>query len=109
MGRRCSDYEDDVGSLVKEVLVLTGQLNLADFIWFCKNLDLQRFEKRLKDVKVRFDTMMDKIIERHQEAKKLRKMDTTLADSTMENLKAFVLVKSSWIRFSKLLFSFPCG
>ncbi|CAM8971465.1 unnamed protein product [Rhodiola kirilowii] len=106
MGQRCSDYEDDVGSMLKEVIVLTGKFNLADYIWFCKNLDLQRFDKRLKDVKLRFDVMMDKIIKRHEDARKLKKMDDSkdilhmLLDIkedpksevklTMENIKAFI-------------------
>ncbi|KAL9672904.1 hypothetical protein QQ045_029157 [Rhodiola kirilowii] len=107
MGQRCSDYEDDVGSMVKEVIVLIGKFNLTDYIWFCKNLDLQRFDKRLKDVKLRFDAMMDKIIKRHEDARKLEKMDDSkdilhmLLDIkedpksevklTMENIKAFIL------------------
>uniref|UniRef100_A0A7N0UVJ3 Uncharacterized protein n=1 Tax=Kalanchoe fedtschenkoi TaxID=63787 RepID=A0A7N0UVJ3_KALFE len=106
MGQRCCDYDDDVASLVKEVVVLTGRFNLADFIWFCKNLDLQRFGKRLKDVRLRFDTMMDKIIKRHEEARKLdadRPKDilhmlldikedaTSEVTLTMENIKAFIL------------------
>ncbi|CAM8976267.1 unnamed protein product [Rhodiola kirilowii] len=107
MGQRCSDYEDDVGSMAKEVNVLIGKFNLADYIWFCKNLDLQRFDKRLKDVKLRFDTIIDKIIKRHEDARKLEKMDDSkdilhmLLDIkedpksevklTMENIKAFIL------------------
>ncbi|CAM8973939.1 unnamed protein product [Rhodiola kirilowii] len=112
MGETCSEYEDDVGSVARQLLELSGKFNLADYIRFCKNLELQRFEKRLKILKLRFDTMMDKIIERHQEARILRKMDDASAESTkdilnmlmdikedpssevtltMENIKAFVM------------------
>lgn len=44
MGQRCSEKEeeaDEVRKLAHETAELTGKFNLTDFIWFCKNLDLQ--------------------------------------------------------------------
>jgi hypothetical protein len=99
---------------VHDVAELTGKFNLSDFIWFCKNLDLQGFGKRLKEVRKRFDTMTERIIMEHEEARKKKKetgegdpvkdlldilLDISEDDSsemklTRENIKAFILVKS---------------
>ena len=114
MSQRCSDGEneaDGVRELVKEVAELTGKFNLSDFIWFCKNIDLQGFGKRLKEVHERFDTMMEKIMREHEEARKKEMggegdaakdvLDILLEISedesseiklTRENIKAFILV-----------------
>ena len=59
--------------MVKATAELTGKFNLSDYIcknWFCKNLDLQGFGKRHKEVRDRFDSMMEKIIKEHEEARK---------------------------------------
>ncbi|KAM0932358.1 putative 3,9-dihydroxypterocarpan 6A-monooxygenase [Dioscorea sansibarensis] len=66
MSRRCSENEgeaEEVRKLVEETAELTGKFNLADYIGFCKNLDLQGFDKRLEDVRRRFDGMMEGILE----------------------------------------------
>ncbi|PRQ44545.1 putative 3,9-dihydroxypterocarpan 6A-monooxygenase [Rosa chinensis] len=115
MGQSCSADEkeaDEVRKLVKAVAELTGKFNLSDFIWFCKNLDLQGFGKRLKEVRDQFDTMMQRIIKEHQEARKKRKEvgesdddvkdlldilfdisedETSEIRLTRENIKAFIL------------------
>ncbi|KAA8517013.1 hypothetical protein F0562_017169 [Nyssa sinensis] len=117
MSERCSENENEAGDvrkLVQETAELTGKFNLSDFIWFCKNLDLQGFGKRLKDVRNRFDEMMERIIKEHQDARK-RKTKTKIGDGgdavkdvldilldisedessemklTRENIKAFIL------------------
>ncbi|PPD71026.1 hypothetical protein GOBAR_DD32089 [Gossypium barbadense] len=94
----------DVGVIAK----LSGQFNLSDFIWFCKNLDLQGMNKKLKQVRDKFDSMMDRIIKEHEEARKTNKDDNTVKDLldvlldisqdessemrlTRENIKAFIL------------------
>ncbi|KAJ9184725.1 hypothetical protein P3X46_004424 [Hevea brasiliensis] len=113
MSQRCSDGEDEadeVRKLTQETAELTGKFNLSDFIWFCKNLDLQGFNRRLKEVHDKFDKMMERIIGEHQEARKIKK--ETGGDSmkdlleilldisedansemklTRENIKAFIL------------------
>ncbi|PQM35081.1 cytochrome P450 93A3 [Prunus yedoensis var. nudiflora] len=76
MGQSCSANEteaNEIRKLVKATSELSGKFNLSDFIWFCKNLDLQGFGKRLKEVRDRFDTMMERIIKEHQEARKKKK------------------------------------
>ncbi|ERN11690.1 hypothetical protein AMTR_s00022p00225340 [Amborella trichopoda] len=67
---RCSgtkDKADECRSLVKEAAELAGTFNLADFISFCKNMDLQGLEKRIKDVHKRFDNMVERILKEHEE------------------------------------------
>ncbi|KAA8517014.1 hypothetical protein F0562_017168 [Nyssa sinensis] len=115
MSERCSENENDAGEvrkLVQETTELTGKFNLSDSIWFCKNLDLQGFGKRLKDVRDRFDEMMERIIKEHQEARMRKKkigdggdavkdvldilLDISEDESseiklTKENIKAFIL------------------
>ncbi|CAI0386887.1 unnamed protein product, partial [Linum tenue] len=104
MGERCSggaDEADWVRKLVAETAELTGKFNLSDYVWFCKRLDLQGFGKRLEDLRERFDSMMERIIEEHVgnggEVKDL--LDVLLdikedQDSeiklTRENIKAFI-------------------
>ncbi|XP_068643844.1 cytochrome P450 93A3-like [Aristolochia californica] len=111
MSKRCTETEgeaDDVRKLVEEVAELTGKFNLADYISFCKNLDLQGLEKRYKDLHLRFDRMMETIIKEKEEANKMKKGDAGLKDLldilleiseddkadmkiTRENIKAFIL------------------
>ncbi|XP_047339075.1 cytochrome P450 93A3-like [Impatiens glandulifera] len=112
MSERCSEKEDEAGEvrkLVQEMAELTGKFNLSDFIWFLKKVDLQGFGKRLKDVRHRFDGMMERIIREHEEARGLRKNDHDQAKDLLdimldisedeksemklsrENIKAFVL------------------
>ena len=75
--KRCSENEDDadkVRKLVEEMCELAGKGNVSKMIWFCKNLDLQGFGKRLKDVRDRYDTMMEKIMKEHKEARKKKEL-----------------------------------
>ncbi|KAL0339596.1 UNVERIFIED_CONTAM: 3,9-dihydroxypterocarpan 6A-monooxygenase [Sesamum radiatum] len=115
LSRRLSENENEAAEIreqVREITALTGQFNLSDFIWFCKNLDVQGFGKRLKSVMGRFDKMMEKIIEEHQsERRKLKQrsnegeaakdllhimLDIAEDESsemklTRENIKGFIL------------------
>ncbi|GAA0173284.1 oxygenase [Lithospermum erythrorhizon] len=116
MSRRCTDEQKEAGDiqrLVKDIAELAGMFNVSDYIWFCKNLDLQGIKKRLKDVRIRFDDMLDKIIKDHQEARNKRKendgggeemkdllhvlLDVSEDENaevrlSSENIKAFILV-----------------
>lgn len=116
MSQRASTNEeeaDEIRKLVHDVAELTGKFNLQDFIWFCKNLDLQGFGKKLKEVRDKFDKMMERIIKEHEEARKINKktgrdeapkdlldilLDISEDESsemklTRENIKSFILVK----------------
>ncbi|KAL8494117.1 hypothetical protein ACS0TY_025053 [Phlomoides rotata] len=111
MSQRCSGDEDEAGvvrKLIQETVDLTGKFNLSDYVWFCKNLDLQGFGKRLKEVRERFDEMMEKIIDEHQNERRKSKEGEVVKDLldilldkaedvsseiklTRENIKAFIL------------------
>ena len=116
---RCSGNEDDaseVREFMKEIVQLTGSFNLADFIWFCKNLDLQGFKKRVKEARGRFDTMMERIMKAHEEERRKKRDPNNGGDTvndlldilldiiedekeemrlTRENVKAIILVTNS--------------
>lgn len=116
MSRRCSGSDgeaEEARKLVEETAELAGKFNLADYIGFCKNLDLQGFDKRLEDVRRRFDGMMERIMKEKEEESKERKemgngdgakdlLDILLDISedetaemklSRENIKAFILVR----------------
>lgn len=118
MSQTCSEEDDGEGEevvrkLVQDTVLLTGKFNVSDFVWFFKNWDLQGFGKRLREIRERFDTMMEKVIKEHEEERRKRKevgggdgrvkdlldilLDIAEDESsdiklTMENIKAFILV-----------------
>ncbi|KAE9598870.1 hypothetical protein Lal_00022642 [Lupinus albus] len=114
MSRTCSESDneaEDIRKMVKDTAELAGKFNISDFIWFCKNLDLQGLNKRLKGILNRFDTMMEKVIKEHEMERMQRKVkgegvqvrdlldilldiqedNTTEIKLTRENIKAFIL------------------
>ncbi|MED6130396.1 hypothetical protein PIB30_000906 [Stylosanthes scabra] len=65
--RRTNEGEEEVvRKVVADTVELSGKFNLSDFLWFLKGLDVQGFNKRLKEVRVRFDALLDRVIEEHQ-------------------------------------------
>ncbi|KAJ9695710.1 hypothetical protein PVL29_010939 [Vitis rotundifolia] len=73
MRHRCSESEDDateVKELMTEMMKLIGSFNLSDFVWFCKNLDLQGFKKRVKEARARFDAIMERIMKAREEERR---------------------------------------
>ncbi|TYI44365.1 hypothetical protein ES332_A01G231300v1 [Gossypium tomentosum] len=112
VSHRCSSDEnkaDEIRKMMREMNDLGTKFNLADIIWFSKNLDLQGFKKRLVEVRQRYDTMMERIIKEHEEERKKRNesgdevkdlldilLDVYEDESsevklTRENVKAFIL------------------
>ncbi|XP_074375462.1 cytochrome P450 93A3-like [Apium graveolens] len=119
MRERCSENDDEAGevrNLIKEVAEIVAQIagtfNVSDYIWFCKNLDLQGLRKRLVDTRGRFDKMMERIIEEHRDVRRNMKenrdgehVEKDLLDILLdisedesleiklsrENIKAFIL------------------
>ncbi|XP_076939135.1 cytochrome P450 93A3-like [Bidens hawaiensis] len=109
MSKRCSEDEGESGAITKivtEIAEIVGAFNLSDHIWICKNLDLQGFEKKSKDIRQRFDALFEMIITDHQVTRKQEKreardlLDILLhisADESMEikltreNIKVFIL------------------
>ncbi|XP_022151659.1 cytochrome P450 93A2-like [Momordica charantia] len=113
-GRRSGEGEEEaekVRKLVKDVAELTGTFNVSDYVWFCKNLDLQGLGRRLREVRERFDDMMERMIKEHQEEREserngedggkekdllhilLSKFEDENSEVklTRENIKAFVM------------------
>ncbi|KAI3760580.1 hypothetical protein L1987_50977 [Smallanthus sonchifolius] len=109
MSSRCSENKDEAGEmkkLVTEIAEITGKFNLSDYIWIFKNPDLQGFGKRLKDIRRRFDELIERIIKEHQEFRKqesdkvkdllnilldVAEDETMELKLTIENIKAFIL------------------
>lgn len=118
LGKRSAEEEEEaegIRMLVKDVAELTGTFNVADYIWFCKGLDLQGLGKRLREVRERFDEMMERLIMEHEESLKMMEMEGNGDEKVMdllhilllkfrdensevkltrENIKAFILVSS---------------
>ncbi|TKY62569.1 3,9-dihydroxypterocarpan 6A-monooxygenase [Spatholobus suberectus] len=75
MSQTCSENDreaEEVRKLVQDTVLLTGKFNVSDFIWFFRNWDLQGFGKRLKEIRDRFDTMMERAIKEHEEERRKR-------------------------------------
>ncbi|KAL8122470.1 cytochrome P450 93A3-like [Apium graveolens] len=92
--RKRSESEEEAGEvrkLIKEVFETSGIFNLSDFIWFCKNLDLQGVKKRLVDVRGRYDKMMDRIIEEHRHLRMKKKEGGNEADAPSKDFLDILL------------------
>ncbi|KAJ4824754.1 hypothetical protein Tsubulata_032404 [Turnera subulata] len=59
-----------VRTLVRQATQIYGEFNVSDFIWFCKNLDLQGFRKRIEDIHCRYDVLLEKIITDREQVRK---------------------------------------
>ncbi|XWS59215.1 hypothetical protein CRYUN_Cryun08bG0102400 [Craigia yunnanensis] len=124
LSKRCSNKEDEaneVQTLVKEMNNLGTKFNLSDLLWIGKNLDLQGFRKRLKDVRDRYDILIEKIILEHKEARKkngdegdtvkdvldilidISEDENAEMKLTRENIKAFVMIMSLRCTYAKSL------
>ncbi|GAU31407.1 hypothetical protein TSUD_370560 [Trifolium subterraneum] len=94
-----------------------GKFNVSDFIWFFKNFDFHGMNKRLKEIRDKFDTMMERVIKEHQEEKKKRgeggdhvrdlldilleiqEDESNEIKLTNENVKSFILSRITSILF----------
>ncbi|XVF68687.1 hypothetical protein PTKIN_Ptkin11bG0021300 [Pterospermum kingtungense] len=78
---RCSgnndSQADEAKNLVREVTELFGEFNSSDFIWFCKNLDLQGFRKKIDHIHRRYDGLLEKIISDREFKRKQRSKEKT--------------------------------
>ncbi|XP_028787256.1 3,9-dihydroxypterocarpan 6A-monooxygenase-like [Neltuma alba] len=115
MSRSSSGNDDEakeIRKLVTDTAELAGKFNLSDFIWLLKNINLQgRLNKRLKEIRDRFDALMEEVIKEHEDERRkrielgeggqIRDLLDILLDIhedeasemkiSMENIKAFVL------------------
>ncbi|XP_058072640.1 cytochrome P450 93A2-like [Magnolia sinica] len=109
MSRRCSGNEGEakeIRMLVNDVSKLQIEFNIADYIGFFRNIDLQGLGKRLEVTHQRFDKKMEEIVREHEEKKEKERgesvkdlMDILLEISedesadmklTREHIKAFI-------------------
>ncbi|TKY62568.1 Cytochrome P450 93A3 [Spatholobus suberectus] len=67
------DEDEEMRKLVADTAELVGKFNISDFIWFLKSFDLQGFNKRLRQIRDRFDTVMDRIIKEREEERRNNK------------------------------------
>lgn len=98
----------EVRKIVEEAAELMGKFNVADFIGICKNWDLQGFDKRSKDIRQRYDVMMERIMKEKEKEEAREKRSGGIKDLldmlidvaedssaevklSRENIKSFVL------------------
>ncbi|KAL0404972.1 UNVERIFIED_CONTAM: cytochrome [Sesamum radiatum] len=87
MSRRCSEDAKEareVKRVVEDITELTGKFNLSDYIWFCKNLDLQEYEKRWNVLADRLDGMLEKIIDEHRDERRKLKQSSKEGEVTKD-------------------------
>lgn len=58
-----------VRTVVREVTKIFGQFNVSDFIWLCKNFDLQGFGKRIDQIYDMYDGLLETIITDRQQVR----------------------------------------
>lgn len=61
---------EEARDVVRDVTEIFGEFNVSDFIWLFKKLDLQGFGKRIEDLFMRFDTLVERIISKREEMRK---------------------------------------
>lgn len=117
MNQRCTEHESEaarVKNCMTEITQLAGKLNVADYLWFLKNLDVQGHSKRAVAAHHKFDMMMERVLKEHEEERRkkeagegggeLKDLVHTLLDImedknaemrlTRDNVKAILLVCS---------------
>lgn len=65
----CDPRADEFKSMVVELMVLAGVLNVGDFVPALEWLDLQGVQGKMKKLHKRFDTFLTSIIEDHKVSK----------------------------------------
>ena len=117
MSRSSSGNDDEakeIRKMVTDTVELAGEFNLSDYHWLFKKLNLQgRRNKRLKETRDRFDTLLEGVIMEHQEERRKRRElynengqirdlldilldihedDTSEMKLSIDHIKAFILV-----------------
>ncbi|QHO24268.1 hypothetical protein HN873_039790 [Arachis hypogaea] len=65
---------EEIRKMVKDIMENAGKFNnISDFIWLFKNWDLHGKNKRVKEIRKRFDSMIERVIREHELAKKKMK------------------------------------
>lgn len=61
---------EEATDVIREVTTMFGEFNVADFVGVLKKVDMQGFGKRIEDLYQRFDTLVEKIITKREQARK---------------------------------------
>ncbi|XP_017420169.1 licodione synthase [Vigna angularis] len=64
---------EEARDVVRGVTKIFGEFNVSDFVWLLGKLDLQGFGKRIEDLFVRLDAMVERIICKREEMRRRRK------------------------------------
>ncbi|KAL1368215.1 3,9-dihydroxypterocarpan 6A-monooxygenase-like [Arachis duranensis] len=86
-----NDDADKVIEMVKESALLSAKINLQDHFWFCKGFDFQGFGKKVKEVREKFDIMLEGIIQEHEEDRRCQK-STGNTDGAKDVLDALLTI-----------------
>lgn len=76
--------------MIEETFLLSGALNLGDFIPFLRWLDLQGYGKRLKKIHTRLDKFVSKIISEHRTRRQntpVAEVDKDMVDVLLDELE----------------------
>nr|GFA15551.1 cytochrome P450 93A3-like [Tanacetum cinerariifolium] len=110
LSKRCTEKDgeaDEVGQIIADIVYTGSSFNLSDYIWLFKALDLQGLGRKVKDTLLRFDLVIEKIMEEHDEARKhnvtgevvkdlldilldIQQDESSEINLTRENIKAFI-------------------
>ncbi|GAV80682.1 p450 domain-containing protein [Cephalotus follicularis] len=88
LGLRFSGTEGQTAearTVIREVTQIFGEFNVSDFVWFCKNLDLQGFGKRMREIHRRYDALLEKIIKDKEETR-----NNNEKENSCDNVKDFL-------------------
>ncbi|PWA77259.1 Cytochrome P450 93A1 [Artemisia annua] len=113
MSKRGMDEDGELGQMIADITEITGSFNLSDYVWLLKTLDVQGLGRRVKDTRLKWDLVIERILEEHDEARKHKKTGHVVKDLldiildigqdesseiklTRENVKAFILVTFFW-------------
>ncbi|XP_061994547.1 licodione synthase-like [Rosa rugosa] len=92
LGKHSSDsfWAEEARLLVREATKMLGELNLCDFNWVWKKLDLQGFGNKIENTHKRVDNWLDKIIAEREELRKERKKTNGGGNVEEEEVKDFL-------------------
>nr|GEU41718.1 cytochrome P450 93A3-like [Tanacetum cinerariifolium] len=108
MSKRCTDEDGEIGEMISDITMTIGSFNLSDYVWLLKTLDVQGLVRKVKDARLRYDLLIDRVLEEHDKARKHEKIGQAAKDLldilldiekdesseiklSRENIKAFVL------------------
>ncbi|CAL5191540.1 unnamed protein product [Lathyrus oleraceus] len=75
---------EEARDVVRDVSKIFGEFNASDFIWLLKKLDLQGFGKRIENLFIRFDTLVERIICKREEMRKNKEKVKNKGDEGVE-------------------------